>query len=315
MPTIDLTTPRRRDVHRHRLEAAPRRLGLTLPELQEAALRAGGAPLPFDLAAPTGGGTMGSRLGPSPAEDDDAAFRRALAGLHDPIETLTRRGLLEDGVLEPGLAGAIGLLATPDLAIDLDVRFADAQAHAWHRRGGEAVAALATSDGIVFELAWFAADDWAAELARTAALSEDVALTASAVPTLLDLPRELAEAGAEAVRTGRGDLLPVLASRHSGQVLGADGPLSDAEVVAVLTALGGEARGRLRALVAETGHAGRIDRVGVAAWSLLADGWHSLRPHRVDGVERIEVSAVTSDDLAACLSPVVAGIRSNGGVR
>lgn len=353
MPIVDLSTrhraPSAARAGEDAVRRAPRRLGLSLRELQEAALRAGGAPLPFDLDASASAGPsrahgIADRLGASPRDGDARAFRSAAARLPDPVDSLERRGLLDDGHLEAGLAGALGVLATADLAVDLDVHLHmqhsqhsqphGQQARAWHRRRGEAVACLATLDGLVFELAWLPVEAWAGELSRVAALSADVVLRPSAVPTLVDLPRELADAGAEAVRAGRSDLLPVLAQRWAGRVLGAPAatpaaavgeapmpppmppamtPLPEADVVRVLAALDGEARGRLRALTARTTPTLPVDRIGVVAWTLLADGWHALRAHRRGGEERVELAAVSPHDLAARLGPVVAAVLAPTG--
>ncbi|MBS4752955.1 hypothetical protein KG112_09065 [Nocardioides sp. zg-ZUI104] len=308
MPTIDLTTPTRavepvEPAAPAPLDAAPRRVGLSLRELQHAARLAGDAPLPFEVAAPTEADAMQSRLGSSPATSDDHAYRGVLSALNDPGTSLAERGLVVDGVLEPGIAGAIGLLAAPRIALDVDVRMGEVQAKAWHRHDRGAVASLATIDGAVFELAWFGVDSWATELARVAAPSEEITLGTSAVPALVDLPFELADAAAEAVRIGRGDLVAVLAGRHTGSVLGPDGSaLTDDAVTRLLVALGGEAQGRLRAMVADvTGAA--VDTVGVVSWTLLADGWRALRPHQRDGVLRLELRAVEPGDLAAVLAP------------
>ncbi len=309
MPTIDLTTVATREAApRHPLDAAPRRIGLTLRELQHAAALAGGAPLPFDVAEPVAADAMQSRLGSSPATTDDASYRAVVDALHDPADALERRGLLGDGTLEPGLAGAIGLLAAPRTAVDIDVRMAGVQAKVWHRHDATAVASLATVDGIVFELGWFGIDSWAGELARVAAVTEDVALGTSTVPSYVDLPFELADAAAEATRVGRGDLLPVLAARHSGAVLGPDGVLPDDAVARLLAALASEAQGRLRALVADVSR-DAVDTAGVVSWSLLADGWRALRPHQHDGVPRLEVRSVAPADLAAVVAPVLEGAR------
>ncbi|KRB78544.1 hypothetical protein ASE01_04605 [Nocardioides sp. Root190] len=312
MPLVDLTAVAVRSAAaaapRAPLDAAPRRIGLTLSELQHAAALVGNAPLPFDIAPPAATDALQSRLGTSPATTEDQAYRAVIAALHDPADALERRGLVVDGVLDAGLAGAVGLLASPRTALDVDVRMDGVQAKVWHRHDGGAVASLSTVDGIVFELGWFAVDAWAGELARLAAPSEDVTLGTSAVPSYVDLPFELADTAAEANRVGRGDLLPVLASRHSGAVRGAQGVLSDDAVARVLTALSGEAQGRLRALVADVSGAS-VDTVGVVSWTLLADGWRVLRPHDEDGVLRLEIRAVTPADLAAALAPVLEGAR------
>ncbi|GAA3528974.1 hypothetical protein [Nocardioides daeguensis] len=304
MPTVDLTSVSPPRPGGDALAAAPRRIGLTLAELQHAARLAGDAPLPFEVSAPSTADAMQARLGQSPATLDDQAFRAVVDALHDPADSLERRGLTVDGVLDAGLAGAIGLLASPRLALDADVAMGGAQAKVWHRQDGDAVASLATVDGIVHEIGWFGTDAWAAELARVAAVSAEVTLARSAVPSYVDLPFELADAAAEASGSGRGDLLPVLAARHHGAVRGPDGALDDPSAVALLAALAGEARGRLRALVADVSGP-RVDTVGVVSWTLLADGWRALRPHHEEGVLRLELRSVVPDELAAVVAPVL----------
>lgn len=311
MPTIDLSTPP--PAPTTLLDGLPRRVTLTLPELRLVAGRAGGAPLPFELAEPRSAEALEDRLGSSRATAEESAYAAALASLHDPEESLARRGLLgEVGEVgeDNGLLGAVGLLATPQTALDLDVAAAGVRARAWHRRTGDAVAALSTVDGIVFELAWFHTARWAEELARAGVLPEDVGLTDSEVPAYLDLPYDLADAASEAARSGRTDLVPVLSDQADGAVLGADGePLGEAVTTIVLNALAAESRGRLRVLVADlTGEETAV--VGVVSWTLLADGWHALRPREVDGRPRIQVAAVMPDDLATELAPVLAEVMA-----
>jgi hypothetical protein len=310
MTTIDLSTPATAPLGL--LDGLARRVTLTLPELLLVAEAAGGAPLPFQLTppSPTGASVLDDRLGGSRTSADDAAYAAALAAFHDPADSLTRRGLRTRGVVDAGLAGAVGLLATPRLALDVDVAAGSTQAKAWHRQGGEAVASLGTVDGLVFELAWFPAALWADELARAAVLPEDLALGPSAVPVRMCLPAALAEAGADAVRGGRPDLLAVLVGQHPEAMHGPDGAaLSAADAVGALTALRHETRGRLRVLATDAGSAGR-GAVGVVAWVLVADGWRALRPrqHDVSGV--LEVLEVGPDDLAAELAPVLAEVTA-----
>jgi hypothetical protein len=312
--TIDLGPPR--PSPHDLLDGLPRRVALTLPELRFVAERAHGAPLPFDLPADgtegAGDGALGDRLGRSRGSEERAAYAHALGRLHDPAASLSRRGLLvggpDDGVVDEGVRGAIGLLATPAVAVDLDVATGPVQVRSWHRQSGGAVAALSTQDGLVFELAWFPTWAWAAELARAAVVPEDVTLGDSAVPDRVDLPHELADAAIEAARTHRADLVPVLVAQHDGVVTDGSGrELTGAETVAALTGLATEARGRLRALVADVSGA-ETTAVGVVAWTLLADGWRALRTRRhADGL-RLEVARVIPEELATELAPVLAEV-------
>ncbi|MCU1538423.1 MAG: hypothetical protein JWP82_2774 [Humibacillus sp.] len=307
MTTIDLSNPTPPPASL--LDALPRRVTLTLPELQLVADRAGGAPLPFDVTTPGDAPALEDRLGVSRATTEDHAYLAAVAALHDPTTTLARRGLLVDDVLDEGLAGAVGLLATPTYAVEIDVVVDDVQVKAWHRAGGDAVATLATSDGIVFELAWFPTTAWPGELARVAVLPEDLVLRDSAVPAHVDLPYELADAGVEASEGGRDDLLAVLASQHDGAVRADAGrPVAPAEVPGLLQALDTEAQGRLRVLVADVSHE-QTTVVGVRSWVLLADGWRTVRPHH-DGTSRVELRRVEPTDLAADLAPVLAEVAT-----
>ena len=308
MTTIDLSTPT--PAPTSLLDALPRRVALTLPELQLVAELAGGAPLPFDLQAPGETPALEGRLGASRGTTEDHAYLAAIASLHDAETTLARRGLLVGRTLDEGLAGAVGLLATPTYALDLDVSVERVQVKAWHRASGDAVATLATSDGVVFELAWFALAAWPAELARAGVLPEDLALRESSVPAYVDLPYELADAAVEAAAGGRSDLLPVLTGQHAGDVVDADGRgFPAAEVPGLLQALGSEAQGRLRVLVADlTSEPTTV--VGVRSWVLLADGWRTLHPHERDEVARVEIRSIEPSELAADLAPVLAEVAS-----
>lgn len=312
MTTIDLSTPTPRPASL--LDALPRRVALSLPELQEVARRAGDAPLPFDVAEPATGSALETRLGASRGTTEGEAYAAALAALHEPVDSLTRRGLLaDDGSLDAGIAGAIGLLATPRVALDVDVAVGPGrpqQVKAWHRQSGDAVASLATSNGLVFELAWFPTSAWPGELARVAVLPEDLALRDSQVPARLDLPFELVDAAVAAGSSGRSDLVEVLTSRHRGDVRGPDDrPLPEAEVPGVLAALGREGQGRLRAMVADVSRA-TTTVVGVRSWLLLADGWRSLHSHRRDDLTLVEMRFVEAVDLGADLAPVLAEVMA-----
>jgi hypothetical protein len=313
MVTIDLTTPPAPPASF--LEGMARRLALTLPELHLVAELAGGAPLPFDVHdgggtdAPSGG--LSGRLGQSRGSVEDSAYADALAGLHDPHESLRRRGLLTDDGVDAGIVGAVGLLATPRLALDIDVAAGTTQVKAWHRQDGGAVASLSTCDGIVFELAWFPVDQWTTELARVTAVPEDVPLGTSHVPALLDVPYALADAVGEAVRAGRTDLVPVLAGQAESAVRADGEELGDAEAATAISAVHSEGRGRLRILAAEVAERSTT-AVGVVSWVLLRDGWHSLTPHHDDGA-RVAIARVDPDDLATELAPVLAQVTIGEG--
>ena len=202
--------------------------------------------------------------------------------------------------------GAVGLLATPRLALDIDVAAGATQVKAWHRQDGGAVASLSTCDGIVFELAWFPVEQWTTELARVTAVPEDLPLSESRVPAVLDVPYALADSIGEALRSGRADLVPVLISQGEGAVLADGAEIGEADAAAALRAVHSESRGRLRILAAEVSERATAS-VGVVSWVLLKDGWHSLTPHQDDGA-RVAVARVDPDDLATELAPVLAQI-------
>ena len=168
MPTIDLGPPR--PGPRDLLDGLPRRVALTMPELRYVASAAGDAPLPFETPAAPTGSALDDRLGGGPDSADSTertAYAATLDRLPDAADSLSRRGLLVHDVVEPGLLGAVGLLATPRFALDLSVVAGAMQAAAWHRNAGDAVAALSTADGVVFELAWFPTWAWADELSAS----------------------------------------------------------------------------------------------------------------------------------------------------
>lgn len=317
MATIDLGPPR--PTPHDLLDGLPRRVALTLPELRYVAAKAGNAPLPFDVGndGAAGAGSEGptaldDRLGRGRA--DQSAYAEALARLPEASSTLAQRGLLSgdpEGDVDDGLVGAVGLLATPSVAIDIDVTAGGVQARSWHRQSGGAVAALSTQDGVIFELAWFPTWSWAAELARIAVVPEDLPLRDSNVPGHVDLPHELADAAMEAARSHRTDVVPVLVAQHTGRVTDDSGdPLPDAEVTRLLTALAEEPQGRLRALVADVSGT-RTTTVGVVAWTLVGDGWRSLRPHELDGRLHVELVRVIPEELAEDVAPVLAQVAGS----
>ena len=310
MVTIDLTTPPAPAASF--LDGVARRLAVTLPELRLLAAHAGNAPLPFDLHEPAdaGGAGLSGRLGRSPGTVEATAYADALASLHDAAETLRRRGLVTDDGPDPGVLGAVGLLATPSLALDIDVAADGTQVKAWHRHADGAVASLSTCDGIVFELAWFPVDRWTAELARVTAVPTDLSLTTSAVPRLLDLPYAIVDSIGEALRSGRADLVPVLMSQAGGDVRADGDPMGQAQAATATTALHGESRGRLRILAAEVSEE-TTTSVGVVSWVMLKDGWHSITPRHDEDGARVAVARVDPDDLATELAPVLAQVSTS----
>ena len=310
MVTVDLGAPPAPPAST--LDGLPRRLPMTLLELRLAAELAGGAPLPFETAASTTTDALADRLGETRGSAEEAAYAAALDALHEPAGSLERRHLVVDGELDPGLAGAVGLLATPTVAVDIDVVVEGVQVKAWHRQSDLGVATLSTADGIVFELAWLAPSQWGDEMSRVAALPGDLPLRASGVPVEVDIPFELLDAAGEAVHSGRGDLVPVLADHHSGSVVEGDQPVPDADVAGLLQTISRESRGRLRALVAHVdggSSPGSISVVGVLSWLLLADGWHALETHQSAGdAPLVRLRAVDASDLAPALAPLIAEV-------
>ncbi|MFE7226081.1 hypothetical protein ACFU7D_14920 [Nocardioides sp. NPDC057577] len=271
----------------------PRRVGLTLPELTHAC-EAIGAPLPFEVATHLDDG-LDARLGQTRSAAEAEALAHAVAGFGEGSTSLRRRELLDaDGTLDAGIAGALGLLATPEVVIDLDVVVDGLRGRAWHRQKGEAAASLATVDGLVFELSWYPSAAWSTELGRTATVPGETARLTSAVPEQLEVPFATADAVFEALRTGRGDLVPVLT----------DG---DVVVSRALEALSTEAHGRLRAIVATT-----VDPenplIGTVSWTLVNDGWRSMRTVSLDGELTLLITSVEPSELAADLAPVLAEV-------
>lgn len=309
MTTIDLGAPAPTPLHL--LDGLPRRVSLTLPELQYCAASAGDAPLPFVLAATESDDAadpLADRLGGRPSEPATEAYDDALATLHDPLESLARRGLVSTEGVDANLLGAIGLLATPSVGVDIDVTVGGTRAKVWHRQRGEAVAALATVDGLVYELAWFTTADWPQELGRVPALPAEVEVTTSQVPERVDLPYELVDAAGEAVRENRGDLLAAILAPSDGTAVEGERALSVEETRVVVEALHTETRGRIRAMLADVTTSSST--IGVLSWVLLNDGWHALRPHHEDGALRVEIRRVEPSDFARSLAPVLAEVTA-----
>jgi hypothetical protein len=137
-------------------------------------------------------------------------------------------------------------------------------------------------------------------------------MRASGVPREVDVPFELLDAAGEALHSGRGDLVPVLADHHSGSVVEGDRPVPDADVAGLLQTLSRETRGRMRALVAHVAGGSpheSVSVVGVLSWLLLSDGWHALETHEGDGdAPLVRIRAVDASDLSRALAPLIAEV-------
>ena len=180
MATVDLTTPPRPP--ESLLDGLPRRVALTLPELRTVARLAGDAPLPFDVTEPRPGRARGPD-GPEPGSVEDAAYLAAvgsparsprLAGPPRPVSTATPSTPVWRA---PSACSPPRPSPSTSTSASTTCRRRPGTA-----RPHGAVATLATVDGIVFELAWFDAPQWPAELGRVAVVPEDAAAGPSAVP-------------------------------------------------------------------------------------------------------------------------------------
>ena len=313
MVTIDLGPPR--PDPRDLLDGLPRRVALTLPELLHVAAAAGGAPLPFDRRRPP----IHSRAGrPAAAR---RGRRRGAAAYAATLARLARRrtsrwpaaGCSSADAVDDGLLGAVGLLATPRFALDLDVVAGGVQAAGWHRQSGDAVAV--------------AVDRRRAGL--RARLVPDLGLGRRAEPASPSsrgpAARGLARPGLRrpAARAGRrrrrgGALPPLRPAAGAGRPPPGPGHRRDRRPAH-------RPRGRHRADRARqrgpgpacarwspTCPAPSATTVGVVAWTLVADGWRALRPHTVDDRLRVEVRRVIPEDLAAELAPVLAAVTATG---
>ena len=212
MVTIDLTTPPVRAGQLPGRDSPPDRRHA--PRAAAAAKAAGNAPLPFDLSEAAGPGALEGRLGRVPRHGRRDGVRRR------PGLPARRRGhpapSRPDHRRRPRRRAG---------RRDRPARHPDARPRHRRRRRRHPGQGLAPAgrrrgrhagdcDGIVFELAWFRADQWPGELARVAAIPDDVELRQSVVPDTMEVPFQLVDAIGEALRAGRSDLVPVLMEHH-----------------------------------------------------------------------------------------------------
>lgn len=274
----------------------PLRAELRLDELVLAA-RLSGVPLPLQLDEedrPDRPDRLSGRLtrGRTRTASAAALLAAALArveesGPEGARASLEQRGLVEGETLDEGLSAALTVLAAAPLGALLDLSVIRAEGElrlrSWWGVSSALAAQLSTGDGLDYELAWFTPELWVTQVERAITVDPWCPHPAPlALPDYVSLPSELLLGSEKAHRERRADLVPDLARFFAVRVrMGEPGDVRSArpdEVVALLTTLGTATRGRLR-LVAHRRRGGHGDPA-VAAWLLLDDGWHELRPGR-----------------------------------
>lgn len=291
----------------------PRRVRLTRAAVDRLA-ELTGVPSPV---APmlAGGGSAGlvGRLGddvhvpPAPVDDLD--------------EALVAATLLADGVPTEEGRAVLTVWHAPALAVELEVlvrlRRGAVRVRSWHRNLDDWVVCLSTGDGLAFELAWLAAEDWWLELGRAAHV--DLAMLreseyAEPLPAVVETPWELLLATGEAIRRHRAELLDVMVADHAATTLAGDSTdvletAADADVRLWHEQLEADARGRLHAAVMGRGRHGRPG-AGIVEWVLLGDGWHSLTPVTRDGWTMVRIERRSVVDLPRELAVRAAEVTS-----
>jgi hypothetical protein len=294
---------------------APRRVRLTRAAVDRLA-ELTGVPSPVaPMPVPAGGAPAGlvGRLGddvPAPA-----------APVDDLDEALVAATLLADGVPTEEGRAVLTVWHAPALAVDLEVlvrlRRGTVRVRSWHRNLDDWVVCLSTGDGLAFELAWLAAEDWWLELGRAAHV--DAATLrgseyAAPLPAVVETPWELLLATGEAVRRHRTELLDAMVAGHTGTTLAGDPAdaletAADADVRLWHEQLEADSRGRLHAAVMGRGRRGRPG-VGIVEWVLLGDGWRSLTPVTRDGWTMVRIERRSVVDLPRELAVRAAEVTS-----
>lgn len=239
----------------------------------------------------------------------------------DLDEALVAATLLADGVPTEEGRAVLTVWHAPTLAVDLEVLVrlsrGTVRVRSWHRNLDDWVVCLSTGDGLAFELAWLAAEDWWLELGRAAHVDTATlrgSQYATPLPMVLDTPWELLLATGEAVRHHRTDLLDAMVADHAGTTLAGDSPdavesATDADVRLWHEQLEVDARGRLHAAVMGRSRRGR-PAAGIVEWVLLCDGWRSLTPFARDGWTMVRIERRSVVDLPRELAVRAAEVTS-----
>lgn len=292
----------------------PRRVRLTRAAVDRLA-ELTGVPSPAPpMPVPAGGAAEGlvGRLGDGPVP---------AAPVDDLDEALVAATLLADGVPTEEGRAVLTVWHAPALAVELEVlvrlRRGTVRVRSWHRNLDDWVVCLSTGDGVAFELAWLAAEDWWLELGRaahvdTATLRESQ--YAAPLPAVLETPWELLLATGEAVRRHRTELLDAMVADHTGTTLAGDSTdalesAADPDVRLWHEQLEADSRGRLHAAVMGRGRRGR-PAAGILEWVLLSDGWRSLTPLTRDGWTMVRIERRSVVDLPRELAVRAAEVTS-----
>ena len=290
----------------------PRRVRLTRAAVDRLAELTGvPSPAPPMLAGGAAEGLVG-RLGDGPVP---------AAPVDDLDEALVAATLLADGVPTEEGRAVLTVWHAPALAVELEVlvrlRRGTVRVRSWHRNLDDWVVCLSTGDGVAFELAWLAAEDWWLELGRAAHVDTTTlreSQYAAPLPAVLETPWELLLATGEAVRRHRTELLDAMVADHTGTTLAGDSTdalesAADPDVRLWHEQLEADSRGRLHAAVMGRGRRGR-PAAGILEWVLLSDGWRSLTPLTRDGWTMVRIERRSVVDLPRELAVRAAEVTS-----
>jgi hypothetical protein len=309
VPLVDLTSPA------PAADTRPRRLPVTLAELDALAERLEHLPLPVRAAAPVDS-RLQERMDGAPRASEATEPSAVRSSLRDKGLTVESTDDQPDDV-PPAVRASLAALAlgTPriELRAVVDRGGARVPLTAWFGVLGPVATGLATVDGRTFELSFLGVEHLRGELVR--ALPDPAG--DDPAPRLpaggLRLPWEALTAATDAGERGRGDLVHRLAERVAAQR--PDLGLSAPEVVRALADVRTALRGRLRATVtggrpaADATGAAETPGVGVLSWLLLGDRWHVLAPVREPGRRDVLLRPVAAEDLPEQVAELVAEVR------